>query len=320
MSKAALSRLCLIALMGGTTLCPMMARAQPTAAAQRANDLAKEGKAKYDQGDWAGALALFESAEAVAHSPVLLLYAARCQRNLGRLGLALGLLRRVVDEQLPHDAAAPFVNAQRDAIGDLQALEPRIPKIIIDRSRAPASWVVAIDGAPADGDSVSVDPGAHVVTARADGVEQFRREISVAEASSATVEVLSAAAAPAPTATTQPDASAADVDDDTGAYAAGFVVLGVGAAGVGVGVALRVMALQDVAAVKDRCVDNSCLTSDAAVIDEAETLQTVSTILFAVGGAAMATGVLLLVLLPGDDAPSVALDVGPAYIGLRGAF
>ena len=113
--------------------------------------------------------------------------------------------------------------------------------------------------------------------------------------------------------------------DEGGGFGAsigpGLIVLGVGAAGVGVGVALRVVALGKVQGVKDRCEGNQCLAEDAEEIETAETFQTISTVLFAVGGAAVATGIVLLIVLPEDeDDASMGLDVRPGYLGVTGRF
>lgn len=304
--------LLLIASLAGLAGVPN-ARAQAPPSAQQANELAREAKAKYDQGDWAGALALFESAEALAHSPVLLLYAARCQRNLGKLARARELLERVVAEKLASDAPAPFVNAQKDAAGDLQALEARIPKIIINRGEAPASWVVEIDGVRVERE-LEVEPGNHRVVAKEGGEMRFEREVAVAEGASVTVAVRAAGRAPGAMAPPDPhpdEASSAVL------LVPGLVALGVGTVGVGIGVALRAMALETVSDVKDRCIEGRCLESDEAEIEDAETLQTASTILFVAGGALAATGVVLLIVLPGDDN---GVAVGPGYLGLRGRF
>jgi hypothetical protein len=300
--------------------------AQQGAAAARANELARQAKAEYDQGAWAGALKLFESAEAKAHSPVLLLYAARCQRNLGDLVRAQELLQIIIDEKLPATAPPPFRNAQQDAVGDAEALRARIPKIVIDRAQAPASWQVTVDGAIVDAESILVNPGKHLVTAREGAVEHFRQGVELAESESRTITVASTAktgsqadeATPSEPGTQTTDAAAGD---GSAAIAAGAVLLAVGVAGLGVGVGLRVTALSKFSEVEDRCIGNSCLVSDAEEVDDAETLQTVSTILFAAGGAIAATGVILLIVRPGaSEEPAVSLDLRPGYFGVRGSF
>jgi len=44
-------------------------------------------------------------------------------------------------------------------------------------------------------------------------------------------------------------------------------------------------------------------------------------VLFAVGGTAVAAGVVLMIVLPqGDDTPTTALELRPGYLGIRGSF
>jgi len=302
------------------------AHAQQTAAAAQANQLAREAKAEYDQGDWAAALKLFESAESKAHSPVLLLYAARCQRNLGKLVRARELLRLIIDEKLPATAPAPFVSAQQDAAGDIEALQARIPKIVIDRARAPAAWQITVDGSVANDETIFVDPGTHLVLAREGTIERFRQDVELAESESRTITIgTGTTSGPLAEGTTPVDSAKPTADapagNGTAAIAAGAVLLAVGAVGLGVGVGLRVAALSKFSEVEDRCIGNSCLASDAEEVDDAETLQTVSTVLFAAGGAMAATGVILLIVQPGtSDEPAVSLDLRPAYLGVRGSF
>ncbi|MEQ9319906.1 MAG: hypothetical protein RIF41_12155, partial [Polyangiaceae bacterium] len=263
---------------------------------------------------------LFEKAEAKAHSPVLLLYAARCHQNLGELIAARQLYKRVVDEPLGPDAPAPFVAAQKDAAADLEAMERRIPLVVIDRGAAPKDWRVTVDGVAVDVGEVPVDPGEHVVRA---GDGAFERRLVIEEGARITVAIEGAskdpvAPAPAPVGPSAPRSEGGGFGASIGP---GLIVLGVGAAGVGAGVALRVMALGKVSGVKERCDGNQCLAEDAAEIETAETFQTVSTVLFAVGGAAVATGIVLMIVLPEDEGDaSLGLDLRPGYVGVQGRF
>jgi hypothetical protein len=80
-----------------------------------------------------------------------------------------------------------------------------------------------------------------------------------------------------------------------------------------------VVAFQKVSDVKDRCLDNHCLAEDEAEIDTAKTLETTSTVCFAVGGAAAAVGIVLLIVRPGGGSQT-ALRIGPTSIGIAGSF
>ncbi len=302
---------------------PTSAWAQGGGDTQTAVTLAKAAKAKYDQGDWQGALELFEAAEAKAHSPVLLLYAARCNRNLGKLVRAREQYRAVTLEALGPNASAPFLAAQKDAADDLEALEARIPTIVIDRTQAPAAWEVSIDDVVTVLAQTAVDPGPHVVRARLDGVVQFEQSLTLAEGKSETVTIAAAKpSAPAPTSRPEPlPEPDRATGSDPAALAPGLTVLGVGVAAAAVGVGLRIAALETVSDVKDRCLGQSCLAEDLAEVERAETFQTVSTVLFVAGGAAAAAGVVLLIVLPSaGEAQRARLELRPGYVGLSGTF
>jgi len=297
------------------TVVVAVASAQPGAAkdvdAAAAIGLAKQAKDKYDQGEWKGALDLFDAAEARAHSPVLVLYAARCRRNLGELVEARRLFKRVADEPLGPSAPAPFREAQINAAADLAAIDKRIPVLIIDRRRAPDNWTVTVDGVAVSAPQLSLDPGRHRIEA---GSGRFEREVALDEAARVTVIIEpSGASSGADASGGGDDAPMASEEVDFGAsIGPGLITAGLGAAGLGVGVALRVLALNKVSGVKDRCDGNQCLAQDAAEVDSAVAFQTVSTVLFAVGGTAVAAGVVLMIVLPqGDDTPTTALELRP---------
>lgn len=292
----------------------------PAVAAPTAVELAQEAKVHYDRGEWSEALALFQQAETVAHSPVLVLYAARCERNLGKLLAARTLLEKVAAETLPAGAPAPFANAQRDAKVDLEALTARIPKITIDRSQAPADWIVELDGMAVTAASMPVDPGSHVVSAKDTNGERFREDVTIAEATTVTVTVLETAQqpAPSPVPAPAPDAPSTETPSSAAELAPGLTLIGVGSAALAVGIVLRVLAIGKIDDVKSRCVNGSCQRADEAVVDEAVTFETASTVLFIAGGAVAATGIVLVLVLPGSS--STALELRPTHIGLRGSF
>jgi hypothetical protein len=291
--------------------------------------LAREAKEKYDQGKWAEALALFQKAEDSAHSPVLLLYAARCHRNLGQLVRARELYLRVGSETLAANAPEPFRAAQRDAKSDLDVLEPRIPRLVIDRSRAPASWTLELDGAPIASatEPVLVDPGSHVLVAKDGTTETFKQNVDAREGERVPVKV-----EPTPKESTQPEtptprktdinpAETPDSSPSAVSYVPGAILLTLGVGGLAAGVATRVMAFDKVEDVKSRCSGNRCLASDREEIESADTLQTVSTIAFAAGGAVAATGIILLIVLPmQDEKPAVSIRIDPTGAMLTGSF
>ncbi|NUO49921.1 MAG: hypothetical protein HOV80_13790, partial [Polyangiaceae bacterium] len=87
---------------------------------------AREGIALYERGEHAAALALFQEANALYHSPVLVLYAARAQRKLGKLADAAASFRSVTEESIGESAPPPWHKAQGDARLELETLEKEL--------------------------------------------------------------------------------------------------------------------------------------------------------------------------------------------------
>lgn len=106
---------------------------------------------------------------------------------------------------------------------------------------------------------------------------------------------------------------------------AGIVVLGVGAVAAGVGVVLGLQANEAraklAAATRDELGRVTSLTQRDAVALEASsrTQATAANVLFGVGGALAAAGVVLIVLGPSAE-PAVALSPAPGGLVLTGAF
>jgi hypothetical protein len=67
---------------------------------QRALKLAYEADDLYARGQWAGAYDRFAEADGLAHSPVFVLYMARCRKNAARLIEAEAIFTRLSRETL----------------------------------------------------------------------------------------------------------------------------------------------------------------------------------------------------------------------------
>lgn len=119
-----MQRAYLIALIAGLVLLARTATAQEPAesAGTRAVARGNEGIALYEAGDYAAALARFREADALYHSPVLVLYAARSARNLGDLEQARQTYQRLLDEPIAPNAPDTWRLAQSDARTELAAL------------------------------------------------------------------------------------------------------------------------------------------------------------------------------------------------------
>lgn len=327
----------LIALSFGTSLATGEAAAQSASQAEvdRAVALGREGRELYEAGRFADALEKFRSAERIAHSPVLVLHVARCERNLGRLVAARSAYAAVVLEELPPGAPAPFAAAKADAERELSSLDPRVPRVRLEVAGEGPTTRVILDGvvlaAAVRAEPVLVDPGDHVV-AVVDGASRTERSFRAVEGAPVmTIELAADGATPPPGAAPPPRATLPVAPPPTeveprnseGTLVPGLVALGIGVVGLGVGTATGLVAASETSDIESRCEGTSCLRSDQDQADGARTMATVSTIGFVVGGVGVATGVVLLIALSGDGDPAAArrgpsLAIAPSPLGVRG--
>jgi hypothetical protein len=291
--------------------------APPDGASDEAIALGEKALEEYGHGRHAAAYALFARAERLAHTPVFVLYMARCQRGLGRLLDARALYRRTAAEAVPEGAPAPLSEAVADAQRELAELEATIPSLRVRVDGTAADLTVTIDGARAAlGEAVALDPGAHVVTVRRAGEVMEERKVTLA-AGDGVVEAVFVAGAPVP----RPlDPEGDDEGGVDGTVAAGAAILALGGASAIAGIVTGVLALDAASEVKDQCDETDCSRADDDLHDESLRLAHASTALFAIAGAAAITGTILLIVgLDDDDAPATP-EVGLGYAGLRVRF
>jgi len=303
------------------------AQSKPPGAAQsevdRAVSLAHEGRTLYENGKFALALERFRAADRIAHSPVLSLYVARCERNLSHLVAARDAYRIAASEVLGADAPPPFVAAKADATRELSALEPRIPRVKIEAPGVTAATRVQLDGVVVDVSSrepLWVDPGDHVLSRNDGGVPTTRSFRAVESAAVLVVEL------PAPASGPSPNLNEVVTDDEgyEPTLVPGVIVLGVGVAALAVGAATGLVAASKTSDIEETCVDGRCPVSQQSAADSAYTFATVSTVSFIVAGAATAAGIVLLVTLGSEDEEATAtrqhIEIAPTAGGARGTW
>lgn len=182
---------------------------------------------------------------------------------------------------------------------EVEALEPRIPHVVVkvplDR---PKGTKVVLDGTPlpeaAWGTRIDVDPGTHLVEATATGKRPFKGEATIAEREEKVVAIV---------------LEDAPIEVSTDAKAAGpvvasyhdttlpWVVSAIGVVGVGVGLGLGYEAKS-----KRDAACGGATTCDGSGLDSARSFATSSTVVTAVGGAVLVTGVVWLLLSPPSHA------------------
>ncbi len=298
-----------------------------------ARTLAKDGVALQESGDCAGAVEKYQKAEALYHTPSVLTRLGECQIKLGKLVAGSESLQRVVREQLPANAPAPFVQAQAHAKELLDATLPRIGKLKLHVD-APegAQLTLKIDGQTVSTASLdtdrAADPGPHVVEVSGPGLVTAKGSVEVGEGLRATlslkIERETAKVKPKSKDATDTDADepateptrkpkhveAVKPDDDEDepvrkkrkraaaepegpSRVAPIVMFVTAGVGIGVGTIFGLRASGKKSDLDAVCVNKACPPSADGDISTMKNSATISTIGFGVGIAALAVGTFL---------------------------
>jgi hypothetical protein len=193
------------------SVCSAPARAAdpaPAEAVSPARALFKEGRELVSQGDFKAACPKFEQSLALESGLGTQFNLADCWEHIGRTASAQALF---VGAAASAKAAGQTEREQvlRDRAA---ALEPRIPRLVIEVSDQDPKLIVKRGDLPLESDAYgkakSVDPGSYEITAKAPGKKTWTKKVEVAAgAGIVTVEVpkLEAEAAPPPEEAKKPE-------------------------------------------------------------------------------------------------------------------
>jgi tetratricopeptide (TPR) repeat protein len=266
------------------------------AAAQDAETAYKEGVAAFEAGRYEEAAELFRAAHALRPSFKLLYNIGQSEAAAKRFGAALEAFERYLaeggDEIAPErrDEVLAEVDRLRKMIGYVEVEAPDGAEVAIDgaaRGAAPLPGPIPL--ASGVDHSVRVTQGERVLV---------ERTVRVSGGQSLTVR---AAAAEAPVVEAAPPeavAAPADAGGSSGLKKGGWALVGIGGAMVVGGVVTGVLAYKKDGELYDACPREECSdTQDHRDdIDSLETLSAVTDVLLFVGGAAVATGAVLLIV------------------------
>jgi hypothetical protein len=214
---------------------------------------------------------------------------------------------------------------RNDCLERLDALERALPTLIFEARNAAGADLadvrVSMDGElisdHLDGAAIVIDPGQHTFTFERTGAPVVTKSLVVHEGDrgrhetvvlggNADVAPPPPAPSPAPPPTTQRSAGSTQ-------RFAGIVTGAAGAVGVGVGIVFGLLASSRWSSSEAACSEGACpgATRADAVSDHdaATSLATASTIVFGIGGALLATGIVLYVLAPKRAAAADAVVV-----------
>jgi serine/threonine-protein kinase len=330
--------------LAATAMTPRPAAAQSKEDLARADALFSAGKALTDAGKFQDACAKFAESKRLAPGLGVTLYLADCYEHIGRTASAWTEFRSA-------EGLARERNDKRAEVAraHAQALEAKLCRMTI--TVAPAvplrGLQVLRDGLPVEqeewGLAVPVDPGDHAVVVTASGHASRTLSARVGpDAPTATVTIdalgestgpaTTPAQTPAATPATSPPAPAAagtpasgtpespaeaPAGDDPNATRR-WIGVGVGAlgiVGVGIGSAFGLTAKSKLDQSNSSHCDSAdhCDSTGLGLRKDSENAATLSTILFAAGGVALAAGVVLYFTAP-RARPASAIVVAPALL------
>lgn len=271
------------------------------AAAQKpeADRLFDEGVALMNEGKLSDACPKLEAS--VKLDPVVggMLWLADCYERAGRLHAAYLAFKdaekRAIEVKDPKG---------RDKVAHDRAdkLAPKIPRLsLVAPTPAPEGLRITCDGrelGPGDiGTPFMTDAGEHVVTIEALHAKRTEQKVVVPETGTASVVLVLATEKSEAPPTPPPDTGS----PGTGMRIAGGAIGGVGLVGIVVGSVFGIIASSKLSQSNDanHCdAQNTCDPNGLSLRSQAKDAATVSTIMFVVGGVALATGITLFVLAP----------------------
>lgn len=319
--------------------------AQTASEKANAEALFESGKKLLEQGNYKDACPKFEASEKLDSGIGTLLFLGECYEKSGRVASAWATFREAESVARGRgDQERASIAKQRAA-----ALEPRLSKLqIMVAQGSPADLVVKQDGAMVPRESwdiaVPVDPGSHTIEVSATGKRTWTQTVTIgADGAQARLDVPTledapkeAAPPPVPASTTPPPQPVhqqpmTEESHGSAQRTIGIVVGLVGVAGVGVGTIFGLRAKSKNDDSKAECSpadENRCNAKGTELRDDAQSAATISTISFVVGGAALATGIVLIATAPSSEehvaGPSLHLktEIGAtrAGIALGGMF
>jgi hypothetical protein len=313
------------------------ARADEAADTAAARVLGGDGVTLADAGDCQQAIEKLRRAEEIHHAPTTAARLGECEIGVGRLVVGTERLQRLLREPLAANAPVPFVDALARARRVLDQALPRIATLRISvRVPAGTKVQVTVDGerlpeALLDNDRPS-DPGRHTVLATAIGFFSKSEDATLSEGETTKVSIQlvpdrrARVVAPAALEAERSRPVAPTVPSSGGMGAAAIVAFSVGGVGLGAGIASGLVVALDSADLSKSCTaSKACPPDKQSEINSAKTWATISTIGFAVAGAGLGTGLMLLMLGNHHESQDRAQAkirpvVGWLYFGCEGAL
>jgi hypothetical protein len=293
------------------------ASAQEDVERQEARELANRAYERFTSGDYAESIGLFQQAEMLSHSPVILSFIAQAYDKLGNLIEARTYYARIVNERLAPDAPEDFRKAQRTARREVPLLQRRIPRLQLRISGVAADeFDVSLDGTKltlADlGGPIEVNPGTRRLVLRIEGTPPIERSVTATERQVTDVDLVLA--------TREVGAEPPPPPPPDYGWVGPVIGYGVGLAGLTLGLTAGGLYLSRSSNLRDRCPANRC---SPELIGEKETLDSLgiaSVVGFGFAAAGVAVGTTLLLVGEGESDGDVVVMLHPSGVAVSGRF
>ncbi len=339
-----LSRACAALILAGSlTIGSTASAADPTPEdISQARSLGEQGQVALDAKKFAEAERLFSAATALYPvAPTLPLGAARAMAGQGKLIQARETYNKIVrDSDKLQGGPAAFKAAVESARTESEAIAPKIGSVTVVVEGPKEAKVALDDGqipAAAWGLPRPIDPGTHKLIATLAGYKSAEITFTVVDGAKVDQKLT----------LVKDDAGAAVVvggagsggngqvsgsgsgDPGQGASGssgssrktAGYIVGGIGVVGIGIGALTGLVAISDKNKLEKACTNGKCPPTQQSAVNSYNTMGTLSTVGFVVGGLALAGGIVLIVTAPKDPkAAFVSPYLAPGEAGLTGRF
>jgi hypothetical protein len=284
-----------------------------------------EGRKLMAQGKFAEACPKLAESERLAPNGGTLLNLAECYEKNGQTASAWVALKDVAARA----NAAGKADVEKRALARAAALEPNLARltVVVPAASDVSGLEVRRDGVTVGhaefGVAIPVDPGAHTVEATAPQKKKWSAQVTVAakdpnarvtlalEDNPDAAPPTPAAPVPAPTAAPAPTAPPAAEQPPSSSGSTqrtvGLVVGGVGVVGVALGSVFGLSAKSKNDDALQNCRTSTlCNPTGVSDTNDAKSAATISTIAFAAGGVALATGLILFFTAPSSSSAPAA--------------
>jgi hypothetical protein len=292
-------------------------------AAEKAMHLGHDGLRLYSEEEWKQAALVFEQAEALVHSPVFLLYAARAHAKLEEFDRAMFLYRACAGEVLRASSPAPWSDSVRNAeqeLAELRAETSGVLFVLDDGWTFPVTFQILGNEFTSEATQIAAvrSPGHYLVRAT-DAKGRVASQNWQARAGKHDVVIVFSArllgvgARPAP----QGRASNERVDAPflwSPYKKAAVASFGAGGLSLIAGGIAGIVAVSESQKLKDACVGSLCPTEVEFRKDSALRAGRLATAGLVVAGVGAVAGTLLWILPDGSRASFAA---GPSSAALR---